>query len=164
VSERPKKKGGKPTAGAKTGNRASSKATPKQKPKPAPRPPRPPVINPATGMPVQPPAASGTVIRVARMFETSASAVYSCFNDPNRRAWSPEPLYRVLSALAPRFVRLALPDGTELTASITRQGNTRCAVTVEVIGLPDRATAANATARWRHALDALAEQLDADWG
>lgn len=165
MSARPPKAGAKKGAkkGAKPAGRAGVDA-PKPKKKPAPRPPRPPQLDPNTGLPVLPPAAVGTMIRVTRMFETSASAVFSCFNDPNRRAWSPEPLYRVLSALAPRFVRIALPDGTELTASITRQGNTRCAVTVEVVGLATRAAAANATARWRHGLDALAEQLDFEWG
>lgn len=156
------KKGAK--GGGKPAGRAAADAPKPKKKKPAPRPPRPPQLDPNTGLPVLPPAAVGTMIRVTRMFETSASAVFSCFNDPNRRAWSPEPLYRVLSALAPRFVRIALPDGTELTASITRQGNTRCAVTIEVVGLATRAAAANATARWRHGLDALAEQLDFEWG
>jgi hypothetical protein len=90
--------------------------------------------------------------------------VFAAFNDPSRRAWSPEPLYRVLSALAPRFVRLALPDGSQVAAAITRQGNSRCAVSVEISGLPDKEAAARVTTRWRDGLGALAEQLDTELG
>jgi hypothetical protein len=69
--------------------------------------------------------------------------------------------------LAPRFVRLAFPDGALVAISITRQGNTRCSVGVELTQPP---TGGEAPAmrererdRWRGALAALAEQLDHDW-
>jgi hypothetical protein len=156
VSERPRRGPGKPTKPTNTKKRAASDA---KAPPPVRR------VHAAEQAPsvVPPVDASGPMIRVTRMFESSASAVFAAFNDPARRAWSPEPLYRVLSALAPRFVRFALPDGAQVAVSITRQGNTRCAVTVEVTGLADRMAAARATARWRDGLGALAEQLDVAW-
>jgi hypothetical protein len=60
-------------------------------------------------------------------------------------------------------VRLALPDGSQVSAGITRQGNTRSSVSIEIAGLADREAVQLASARWRAGLDALAEQLDLDW-
>jgi hypothetical protein len=103
------------------------------------------------------------VVRVTRILDAPASSVFRALNDPARRGWSPEPLYRVVSALAPRFVRLALPDGSQVSVAIDRQGNVRCSVTVEQSGLPANLPADVAYGRWKGALAALAEQLDAEW-
>jgi hypothetical protein len=103
------------------------------------------------------------VVRVTRILDAPASSVFRALNDPARRGWSPEPLYRVVSALAPRFVRLALPDGSQVSVAIDRQGNVRCSVTVEQSGLPASLPADVAYGRWKGALAALAEQLDAEW-
>ena len=101
---------------------------------------------------------------LTRTIEAPASAVFSLLTDPARRGWSPAPVMRVLSALAPRFVRLALPDGTTVGISIARQGNARCIVSVELTALPSGADAAVVRHTWRGALAALADQLDHDWG
>lgn len=95
--------------------------------------------------------------RVYRVFEVPAKAVFAAVNDPSRRNWAPEPGFRVLSALAPRFVRFDLPSGGQGAMAIERQGNTRCAVSLELSGVRDAATAAT---QWRHGLAALAAQLD----
>lgn len=135
-------------------------------PKPPKRGGRPVTARPSSQPPASasiPAAAAGGTARVARVLESPASAIFAAFNDPSRRAWSPEPLYRVLSALPTRFVRLALPDGSQVAVSITRQGNARTNVAVEITGLADRAAVERATQRWRDGLGALAEQLDFGW-
>jgi hypothetical protein len=103
------------------------------------------------------------MVRVTRIIDAPASSVFRALNDPARRGWSPEPLYRVVSALAPRFVRLALPDGSQVSVAIDRQGNVRSSVTVEQSGLPASMPEDAARRRWLGALAALAEQLDAEW-
>jgi hypothetical protein len=98
------------------------------------------------------------------LIEAPASAVYSLLTDANRRGWSPAPVMRVISALAPRFVRLALPDGTQVAIAIVRQGNARCSVSVEFTTMPPNVDAASVRTTWRGALAAMADQLDHDWG
>lgn len=110
----------------------------------------------------EPPPRAGVTVRASRILDASASAVFRALNDPTRRGWSPEPLYRVLSALAPRFVRLALPDGSQVSVAITRQGNVRCSVAIEHSGLPADSQPIAVRQRWMAALAALAEQLDTD--
>ena len=96
-------------------------------------------------------------VAVSRSLEASASEVFRAFNDPTRRAWSPMPDYVVRSTIAPRLLRIALRDGTQLTVTIARKGNTRCAVTVEQSKLPDELSAEKARALWRDALARLAD-------
>jgi hypothetical protein len=128
------------------------------------RPVRPAASTPPSTPPSSPPSAPARgVVRVTRILDAPASSVFRALNDPARRGWSPEPLYRVVSALAPRFVRLALPDGSQVSVAIDRQGNVRCSVTVEQSGLPTSLPADVAYGRWKGALAALAEQLDAEW-
>lgn len=69
-----------------------------------------------------------------------------------------------MSALAPRFVRLALPDGTIVGIAITRLGNSRCSVAIDVTTLPTGSDPVAVRGIWRGALAALADQLDHDWG
>lgn len=106
------------------------------------------------------PSVLSASIDLQRVFEVPAKAVYSALNDASRRNWAPEPGYRVVSALAPRFVRVDLPSGGQLAFSIERQGNTRCSVSLEFSSVAD---VTKATAQWRDGLGALAEQLDFDW-
>lgn len=102
----------------------------------------------------------GSGDRVCRVFEVPAKAVYGAVNDTSRRNWAPEPGFRVVSNLAPRFVRIDLPSGGQVAFAIERQGNARCAVSLEFIGVADTNKAA---AQWRDGLAALAEMLDFDW-
>ncbi len=97
---------------------------------------------------------------VQLIFEVPAKAVYGALNDPSRRNWAPEPGYRVVSALAPRFVRVDLPSGGQLAFAIERQGNTRCSLALEFTGVAD---VAKSGAQWREGLEILAEQLDLDY-
>lgn len=97
---------------------------------------------------------------VKRVFEVPAKAVYAAVNDPSRRNWAPEPGFRVVTNLAPRFVRFDLPSGGQVAMAIERQGNARCAVSLEFTGVAD---ANKAAAQWRDGLAALAEMLDFDW-
>ena len=87
------------------------------------------------------------------------SEVFRAFNDPTRRAWSPIRDYVVRSTIAPRLLRIALRDGTQLTVTIARKGNSRCSVTVEQSKLPDELSAERARAQWRDALARLADLL-----
>ena len=98
-------------------------------------------------------------VAVSRLLEATASEVFRAFNDPARRAWSPVRDYVVRNTIAPRLLRIALPDGTQLTVTIVRKGNARCTVTVEQSKLPDELSAEQARARWRDALARLADLL-----
>jgi hypothetical protein len=109
------------------------------------------------------PAPTRGAISVQRTLNVPASAVIRAINDTDRRGWSPEPLYRVMSVLAPRFIRVAFPDGSLAAFSVNRQGNARCTVTVELSKLPDGVDEKQLRDRWAHALAALQEQVDHSW-
>lgn len=109
------------------------------------------------------PATARGAVTVQRTLNVPASAVIRAINDTDRRAWSPEPLYRVMSVLAPRFIRVAFPDGSLAAFSVNRQGNARCTVTVELSKLPDGADEKQLRERWTYALAALQEQVDHSW-
>ena len=99
------------------------------------------------------------LVSVSRSLEATASEVFRAFNDPARRAWSPVRDYVVRNTIAPRMLRIALPDGTQLTVTITRKGNTRCMVTVEQSKVPDELSLEKSRALWRDALARLADML-----
>ncbi len=109
------------------------------------------------------PASTGGAVTVQRTLNVPASAVIRAINDTDRRGWSPEPLYRVMSVLAPRFIRVAFPDGSLAAFSVNRQGNARCTVTVELSKLPEGADEKQLRDRWSYALAALQEQVDHSW-
>ena len=98
-----------------------------------------------------------------RTLNVPASAVIRAINDADRRDWAPERLYRVVSVLAPRFIRIAFPDGSLAAFSVNRQGNARCTVTVELCKLPEGADEKQLRDRWSYALAALQEQVDHSW-
>ena len=98
-------------------------------------------------------------IEVSRSLEASASDVFRAFNDPTRRAWSPVRDFVVRTTIAPRLLRISMRDGTLVTVTIARKGNSRCAVTVEQHKLPDELTAEQAKGMWREALARLADLL-----
>ncbi len=98
-------------------------------------------------------------IAVSRSLEASASEVFRAFNDPTRRAWSPVRDFVVRTTIAPRLLRIGMRDGTMVTVTIARKGNSRCAVTVEQHKLPDELSAEQAKAMWREALARLADLL-----
>lgn len=104
----------------------------------------------------------GAVV-VQRTLNVPASAVIRAINDRDRREWAPQQLYRVVSVLAPRFIRLAFPDGTLVAVSVTRLGNARSAVAVELTKFPDSTDERELRERWAHALAALQDQLDTAW-
>lgn len=107
---------------------------------------------------------SGPFVELSRIVHAPASAVFRMVNDPTKRDWAPERLYRITSALPPRFARLAFPDGSQAAIAIVRQGNTRTAVSVEHTMLPESVDADVLRRRWNDALAALSEALDSDWG
>lgn len=127
----------------------------------APRKPRAGRGGPDRGRPTATSSGPGDLSRV---IEAPASAVYSLLTDATRRGWAPVPVMRVLSALAPRFVRLALPDGTIVGIAIARQGNARCSVSIELSVIPSGVDPMTVRNSWRQALAAMADQLDHDWG
>lgn len=100
---------------------------------------------------------------VQRTLNAPAAAVIRAINDKDRREWSPQKLYRVVSVLAPRFIRLAFPDGTLVAVSVTRQGNARSTVAVELTKLPAGTDEREVRERWAYALEALEAQLDTAW-
>jgi hypothetical protein len=102
-------------------------------------------------------------VRVSRIIDAPAASILRAVTDADRRGWAPVPVARVVSILAPRFVRLALPDGSQLVITITRQGNTRCGVQIEHTGLTGNRPLADIKREWMGALAGLAEQLDAEW-
>ncbi|WP_396206346.1 hypothetical protein [Gemmatimonas sp.] len=108
-------------------------------------------------------APTRSAVSVQRTLNVPASAVIRAINDTERRGWSPEPLYRVMSVLAPRFIRVAFPDGSLAAFSVNRQGNARCTVTVELSKLPEGADEKQLRDRWSYALAALQEQVDHSW-
>ena len=98
-------------------------------------------------------------VSVSRSLEATASEVFRAFNDPTRRAWSPVSNYVVRNTIAPRLLRIALPDGSQLTVTIVRKGNARCTVTVEQSKVPDELSVERSRALWRDALARLADLL-----
>ncbi len=102
-------------------------------------------------------------VRVSRIIDAPAASILRAVTDADRRGWAPVPVARVVSILAPRFVRLALPDGSQVAITITRQGNTRCGVQIEHTGLAANRPVADVKREWMGALAGLAEQLDAEW-
>lgn len=102
---------------------------------------------------------TGFEISVSRTLEGSASDVFRAFNDPTRRAWCFTTSYTVRTTVAPRSLRLAMPDESLVTIAIDRKGNARCAVSVHHSKLPDAATAEQAKSAWRDALARLAGML-----
>ncbi|HEY0931077.1 MAG TPA: hypothetical protein VGE27_14250 [Gemmatimonas sp.] len=107
---------------------------------------------------------AGPFVELSRIVHAPASAVFRMVNDPTKRDWAPERLYRITSALPPRFARLAFPDGSQAAIAIVRQGNTRTSVSVEHAMLPEGANLDELRRRWSDALAALSEALDSDWG
>jgi hypothetical protein len=98
-------------------------------------------------------------ITVGRSLEASASDVFRAFNDPQRRGWCPVTDYLVRTTVAPRLLRIGMRDGTLVTVTIARNGNARCAVTVEQSKLPDERSAELAKMMWREALARLSAVL-----
>ena len=166
-----KPKRGEPKAGF--GGRSSADDAPRQDrpPRTSSRPPvaaaRPPRGQTPSAPPVPLSAAAAAPTRgtvsVQRTLTVPASAVIRAINDTDLRAWSPEPLYRVMTVLAPRFIRVAFPDGSLAAFAVNRQGNARCTVTVELSKLPDGADEKQLRDRWSYALAALEEQVDSGW-
>lgn len=107
---------------------------------------------------------AGVFVEVSRVLDAPASAIFRMINDPAKRDWAPERLYRVLSSLPPRFARLGFPDGSQVAIAIVRQGNTRSAVSIEHGMLPAGADMESLRRRWTDALRALSDALDSDWG
>ncbi len=112
------------------------------------------------GLAVLHPAAHGSAASCMRTLEASASDVFRAFNDPTRRSWCHERLYSVQTAVAPRMLKLAMPDKSIVTVAILRKGNTRSAVSVEQTKLADAASADRARSAWKQALERLAGMLD----
>ncbi len=106
---------------------------------------------------------SGLIVRLSRVLNVPASAIFRAINDPERRGWAPESLFRIMSVLAPRFIRLAFPDGTNVAISVARQGNARALVALEITKLPIGTDERDVKERWDEALSALQEQLDTSW-
>jgi len=108
-----------------------------------------------------PPEALGTVsVTVSRTIDASPSEVFRAFNDPKRRQWSGLLGYRVVNAVAPRFLRLMMHDGTLVSVSVGRKGNARCAVELEHTRLPNASEGERIKAEWRDGIARMAEQLD----
>jgi len=102
----------------------------------------------------------GFAVSATRTLDGSASDVFRAFNDPTRRNWCHERMYSVRSAVAPRMLRVQMPDETIVTVAIMRKGNTRSTVTVDQTKLADAAAADRAKQAWRVSLDRLAAMLD----
>lgn len=109
------------------------------------------------------PTGTAGTVAVQRTLNVPASAVIRAINDPDRRGWAPQQLYRVVSVLAPRFIRLAFPDGSLVAISVARQGNARSTVSVEHSKLPAGSDERALRDRWSYALAALQEQIDTSW-
>lgn len=94
-----------------------------------------------------------------RTVEASASEVFRAFNDPTRRLWSHITDYVVRSTVAPRLLRLVLPDGSLVTVTISRKGNVRSTVDVLHTMIVSSADAEQSKRHWRDALSRLAGML-----
>ena len=102
----------------------------------------------------------GMSVSITRTLDGSVSAVFRAFNDPTRRDWCHDRLYSVRAAVAPRMLKLAMPDGVAVAVTIQRQGNTRSTVAVEVSKLVDAAAVERARHAWKQSLDRLSAMLD----
>jgi hypothetical protein len=96
---------------------------------------------------------------VTKTVEASASEIFRAFNDPTRRGWSAIPNFVVRTAVAPRFLRIAMPDGTEVSVAINRKGNVRSTIEVQHARLLDAPAVDKAREQWRMSLGRLAEML-----
>jgi hypothetical protein len=102
---------------------------------------------------------TGFEISVSRTIDASASDLFRAFNDPTRRSWSAVQDYVVRTTIAPRSLRLGMPDSTLAAVTITRKGNTRCSIEIQHSNLPDAAAADRAKSMWRDALARLTDLL-----
>lgn len=103
---------------------------------------------------------NGFSIMSTRTLDGSVSAVFRAFNDPTKRDWCHERLFSVRSTVAPRMLRLAMPDDSVVAVSIARQGNTRAMVTLEHSKIVDAVAAERARQAWKGSLERLAMMLD----
>lgn len=94
-----------------------------------------------------------------RAVEASVSELFRAFNDPTRRMWCHIQNYVVRSTVAPRLLRLALPDGSLVTVTITRKGNVRGTVDILHTMLATAEAADLSKRQWRDALSRLAGML-----
>lgn len=102
---------------------------------------------------------TGFEISVSRTIEATVSEVFRAFNDPTRRMWCAVPDYVVRTTIAPRSLRLGMPDGTLVAVSILRKGGVRCQVTVDHTKLTDAAHAEQQKVEWRAALARLSDMI-----
>ncbi len=107
---------------------------------------------------ITPQAQGDSEVHVTRLIEASASEVFRAFNDPMRRGWCHARDYLVRTAIAPRFLRLAMADGTEVVVSILRKGNVRCSVELHHTRLTGTQSG-HAHTDWRDALGRLGEMV-----
>lgn len=102
---------------------------------------------------------TGFEVSASRTIDATASEIFRAFNDPTRRSWCPVQDYVVRTTIAPRSLRLGMPDGTFVAVSILRKGSVRCTVTVDHTKLADATHAELAKTQWRQALASLADLL-----
>jgi hypothetical protein len=69
------------------------------------------------------------------MIDASPSEVFRAFNDPTRRQWGSAFGYTVMNAVAPRFLRLMMHDGTLVSVSIGRKGMLVAAKTIALTAI-----------------------------
>ena len=96
----------------------------------------------------------------ARTLDASVSDVFRAFNDPMRRDWCHERMFSVRAAVAPRMLKLEMPDKSFVLVSIARKGNSRCMVSVEQSQMLSADAADRAKTTWKQSLDRLAMKLD----
>ena len=112
-------------------------------------------------MKARPDSPDGFDVSVSRSYDVPAAAIFTAFFDPPRRAtWCHERSYNVRSSNRPASLRIAWPDGSHVSVTITRKGNSRASVTVQHAKLPTAEAAEQAKQAWSHSLDRLRAMLD----
>jgi hypothetical protein len=77
----------------------------------------------------------------------------------HRRRWLTDAEPKVRSTSRPKSLRLALEDGTTVALWFMSKGERKSSVSVQHLGLPDRAAADRSKQLWGERLEALAERL-----
>jgi hypothetical protein len=97
----------------------------------------------------------------SRTFGVNVTTLYDAWADGRRRKrWIGVADVKVRTAIAPKSMRLQMPDGAIVAVGFTAKGKDRSAVALEQARLPDRTVAERVKAEWLARLDALREMLE----
>ena len=117
--------------------------------------------NPATGRHAVNQRAGGFAVSASKTIAASAAATFAAWTDARRRArWLSGVKLTIRHAAAPKSVRLACDDGSNIEVVITAKGRGRCVVAVDHTKLADAKQVAERRHCWKEMLAGLKHYLE----